>query len=469
MKEKVAGLLGLITKTLTQEGGNLLFPVDASPRLLELLVLLDQHWAFQQAQAQAQFRRGPGPGPTNAPSSGLWNFPLCLVSRTGEEGVRVARSLMEWMGGTVASDEGLGSAQDNARQGGNSGPGGRRKRPFPSSGVPGSREEDAAASVGALRFRYLRFYPSVRAYETDPALAAQPGPRCVLAVPMSMNYGFSRRLFTSMAKERTCKVVLTGRSETGTLGQELFERWNEVQQGDAKYGEGRVGVPVRLTGDEGKEKSKGGSMRIKVVLNDKVALEGDELEAHLEAERLQKEKEAAALVAKERSRRMLEADDLESDSDDDDDDDDDVENGLGAGDQARDDEPMMAGPIGATGTGAGNPFMDTDEVRNTSFDIYVKGQQVRSTGFFKNAQGSSSANASGLARFRMFPFVERKGRRVDAYGEGIDVGAWVRKGREIEEDQESDEVKEAKRKQKEEEEKAVSSSAFPSWIVSNAS
>jgi cleavage and polyadenylation specificity factor subunit 2 len=470
MKEKVAGLLGLITKTLTQEGGNLLFPVDASPRLLELLVLLDQHWAFQQAQAQAQFRRGPGPGPTNAPGGGLWNFPLCLVSRTGEEGVRVARSLMEWMGGTVASDEGLGSAQDNARQGGNSGPGGRRKRPFPSSGVPGSREEDAAASVGALRFKYLRFYPSVRAYETDPALAAQPGPRCVLAVPMSMNYGFSRRLFTSMAKERTCKVVLTGRSETGTLGQELFEHWNEVQQGDAKYGEGRVGVPVRLTGENGhKDKSEGGSMRIKVVLNDKVALEGDELEAHLEAERLQKEKEAAALVAKERSRRMLEADDLESDSDDDDDDDDDVENGLGAGDQARDDEPMMAGPIGATGTGAGNPFMDTDDVRNTSFDIYVKGQQVRSTGFFKNAPGSSSANASGLARFRMFPFVERKGRRVDAYGEGIDVGAWVRKGREIEEDQESDEVKEAKRKQKEEEEKAVSSSAFPSWIASNAS
>jgi hypothetical protein len=101
--------------------------------------------------------------------------------------------------------------------------------------------------------------------------------------------------------------------------------------------------------------------------------------------------------------------------------------------------------------------METDDVRNTSFDIYVKGQQVRTTGFFKSTSlASANQGSSGLARFRMFPFVERKGRRVDVYGEGIDVGAWVRKGREIEEDQESDEVKEAKRKKKEEEEKAAS-------------
>ena len=438
MKEKVAGLLGLITRTLSNEGGNLLFPVDPSPRLLELLVLLDQHWAYQQAQSQ--FHRGGQRG--GVQGRGVWNYPLCLVSRTGEEGVRVARSLMEWMGGTVATDEGLGSAQDNARQG--FGPGRRKRAPPP--GAPGSREEEAAGTVGALRFKHLRFYPSVTAYETDPALQGMPGPRCVLAVPMSMNYGFSRRLFATMAGDKGCKVVLTGRSESGTLAQELFERWNEVQIGDSRYGQGQVGVPIRLT-----EGEQGGTVKIKVVLNDKVALEGDELEAHLDAERMQKEKEAAALAAKERSRRMLEADDLESDSDDDDEEDEDGSGGPD--DQAREDEPMMGGPIGATGTGAGNPFMDTDDVRNTSFDIYVKGQQVRSTGFFKNAPVSSQA---GLARFRMFPFVERKGRRVDVYGEGIDVGAWVRKGREIEEDNESDEVKEAKRKQKEEEEKAVS-------------
>lgn len=448
MKEKVTGLLGLITKTLQEEGGDLLFPVDASPRLLELLVLLDQHWAYQQAQSQ-QFQQRSGPRGGMQGRIG-WDYPLCLVSRTGEEGVRVARSLMEWMGGTVASDEGLGSAQDNARQGfgGNRG----RKRPPPSGG-PGGREEDAAAGTGALRFKHLRFYPSVEAYETDPFLQTNRGPRCVLAVPMSMNYGFSRRLFTRMAGNRAVKVVLTGRSEVGTLGQELFERWNEIQVGNARYGEGQVGVPVRLKPDG--EGTEGETMKVKVVLNDKVALEGEELEAHLEGERMQKEQEAAALIAKERSRRMLEADDLESDSDDSDDDE---EGAGGPDDQGREDEPI---PIGATGTGAGNPFMDTDDVRNTSFDIYVKGQQVRSTGFFKNAPLASQA---GLARFRMFPFVERKGRRVDVYGEGIDVGAWVRKGREIEEDQESDEVKEAKRKQKEEEEKAVSQREIVDWI-----
>ncbi len=81
---------GLITKTL-QSRRSLLFPVDAGPRLLELLVLLDQHWSYQSTQ------------------HGGWPFPLCLVSRTGDEMLAFARSLMEWMGGSVAADEGLGS------------------------------------------------------------------------------------------------------------------------------------------------------------------------------------------------------------------------------------------------------------------------------------------------------------------------------------------------------------------------
>ena len=171
-------------------------------------------------------------------------------------------------------------------------------------------------------------------------------------------------------------------------------------------------------------------------MNLKVPLDGPELEAHLDAERLQKEREAAHQAALDRSRRMLEADDLDTDS----------ESGSEADEDA------------ANGIIIAQADPDPEDRMQMSFDIYVKGQQVRSTGFFKNntAGTMGGVTTGGLARFRMFPFVERKGRRVDVYGEGIDVGAWVRKGREIEEDQESDEVKEAKRKQKEEEEKAVS-------------
>jgi cleavage and polyadenylation specificity factor subunit 2 len=149
-------------------------------------------------------------------------------------------------------------------------------------------------------------------------------------------------------------------------------------------------------------------------MNFKVPLEGDELEAHLEAERLVKEKEAAQQAAMDRSRRILEADDLESDSDSEADVDDVVDEGANQ--------------------------QKTDMIE-TSFDIYVKGQRVR--------------GAQAVQRFRMFPFAERRGRKLDAYGEGLDVGAWVRKGREIEEEGETEEVREAKKRKVEEEERKV--------------
>lgn len=90
--------------------------------------------------------------------------------------------------------------------------------------------------------------------------------------------------------------------------------------------------------------------------------------------------------------------------------------------------------------------------RQLSFDIYVKGNVTKSTSFFK--QSSSSA-----PRFRMFPYVEKSvggvKRRVDEYGETLDVGMWLRRGRVLDEDAETEEVKEARRKKREEEEAKV--------------
>ena len=60
----------------------------------------------------------------------------------------------------------------------------------------------------------------------------------------------------------------------------------------------------------------------------------------------------------------------------------------------------------------------------------------------------------------MFPYMERRGKKVDAYGETLDVGQWVRKGREIEEEGETKEVSDAKKKKEEEGEKAVSVSSL---------
>lgn len=69
-------------------------------------------------------------------------------------------------------------------------------------------------------------------------------------------------------------------------------------------------------------------------------------------------------------------------------------------------------------------MMEQDEAgfKQQSFDIYVKGSTAqKGSTFFK----SSEAQAP---RFRMFPYVERR-RRVDDFGEVIDVNAWLRKGK----------------------------------------
>lgn len=160
----------------------------------------------------------------------------------------------------------------------------------------------------------------------------------------------------------------------------------------------------------------------------KVYLEGEELEAHLEAER-----EAAELLAKqqaalERSRRMLHADaggesDSESDSDGEGGNDEEADAAEEAGDADGAAPALRRRRIGGFtgGAGAWDEFLDADALAGSaggqSFDIYVRGSfGVRSGG-------------GGLQRFRMFPVVERR-RRVDAYGEAIDVEGWLRRGQE---------------------------------------
>jgi hypothetical protein len=174
-----------------------------------------------------------------------------------------------------------------------------------------------------------------------------------------------------------------------------------------------------------------------------VPLSGQELLDFNEARRVEREKEAAQKAALARTQQLLEADEVESD----DDDDDEIDAGL---DNDEDDDEDEEGAIGGDrrqridGDGGGW----ADDSRQLSFDIYVKGQATRATSFFKSASG-------GAPRFRMFPFVEKRARNVDAYGEAVDVGVWLRKGKEIEEVGEDEFVKEAKRRRIEEEQKKV--------------
>lgn len=184
-------------------------------------------------------------------------------------------------------------------------------------------------------------------------------------------------------------------------------------------------------------------------MHSKVPLEGDELEEHLSQERAAKEREAAAQGALARSQRLLEADEGGDDNSSDSSDDEDAR-------EAGDGLDAMNIDDGGAGGRMDWSLLDNAEdaqanAQQVSFDIFLKGNTVSrtATSFFRSgaadaaptedpeaetgAPDSSAAAGEGLTRYRMFPMVERR-RRVDGYGEVLDVGAWLRKGRALEEE-----------------------------------
>ena len=188
-------------------------------------------------------------------------------------------------------------------------------------------------------------------------------------------------------------------------------------------------------------------------MHSKVPLQGAELDAYLQQEKEKKDKEAAQQAALVRNQRILEADEdeSESDSDSDADEEDEVRRTLEDDmDIDLDDGDGRRRRRKGDNLDSSDWALDGDEgltKQFLSFDIYLKGNVSRATSFFKTA-------GSQAQRFRMFPYVEKK-RRVDEYGETIDVGMWLRKGKALEEAAESDEIKDYKRKLQQEDEVKV--------------
>jgi cleavage and polyadenylation specificity factor subunit 2 len=152
----------------------------------------------------------------------------------------------------------------------------------------------------------------------------------------------------------------------------------------------------------------------------KVILQGLELEDYLEAERIAAELEAKREALLERSRRMMQ-EDAESDSDSDADGSD-TEVAAPTQDSKMDGTGARRRFGGFTGgAGAWDEFLDPLSLQGSSgqsFDVYVEGAYSKRVG---------GEGREAMGRFRMFPVVERK-RRVDVYGEAIDVEGWLRRG-----------------------------------------
>ncbi|KAG9039624.1 hypothetical protein FRB95_009205 [Tulasnella sp. JGI-2019a] len=429
-KERDTAFLDIITSTI-ERARSVLIPCDASTRILELLVLLDQYWTFQKL-----------------------NTPICLVSRTGPEMLAYVRSMVEWMGGAMSKEEG-NTEIDLARVG--------KKR-----GRREEEEDEIAIGPVALRFKHVKFFQTPASL-----LAAYPitATQVILAVPHDMSYGPSRSLFTQFARDAGNTLILTSLGEQGTLSSDLFRLWNDRQSEGDKWGKGKVGQAVRP------------NQPITVQIHSKVPLTGQELEDHLAREReaATKQRDAAQRAALIRSQELLEADEGDSEDDDESDrsvDDDDemaVDKVLGGveGDEENDElDHNERDPGSRTVKGRGGALMnltsnewsmdDLDAGRQLSFDIYLKGNVSKATSFFKTSSGAAQ-------RYRMYPYVDKSGggmkRRVDEYGETLDIGMWLRRGRALDEDAEGEEVKEAKRRKKEEEEAKKAPAEPPSKFI----
>lgn len=93
--------------------------------------------------------------------------------------------------------------------------------------------------------RHLEFFPNPQSLIQK---YSSKDPKLILAVPASLSHGPSRNLFCDFAAVPDNVVLLTGRSEEGTLGRILFDRWNDAQRADDKWDKGKIGRNIMLDG-----------------------------------------------------------------------------------------------------------------------------------------------------------------------------------------------------------------------------
>ncbi|KAK3819700.1 MAG: beta-lactamase-like protein [Benniella sp.] len=251
-------------------------------------------------------------------------YHLILLTHFSYRTAHFATSMMEWMGDTVRSQ--LTDTREN---------------PF--------------------QFKYLRLIQRLSDLEK------YAGPKVILASNLSMETGLAREVFLrgEWSQNPNNTLILTERALPGELARYLYDEWKE-------------GVGALASKEVGNEVQLDNVLRLKV--DRKVLLEGQELADFMAAQEARLERERANAALLERNRRAL----LEEEDDSD------------------EDEGSLDGDA--------NHLIEMDMLlsKTGSHDVYMK-DATKSGGFFKQTQS-----------YRMFPYVERK-KKIDDYGESIVV------------------------------------------------
>ena len=214
-------------------------------------------------------------------------------------------------------------------------------------------------------------------------------------------------------------------------------------------------------------------------MHEKVSLEGDELAAYQAQKKEEAETQAKEKARVDRTRRLAEAEGLdESDDSSGDEDDNDAAMSVDEDEILRDvtngrrrKAPRVTAGDAETGTsgvsvdisffgGYSDEFIDDAATQQGGFDVYVRGQQARRPEFTVAIKGEDGElyipSLREQQRLRLFPFIERR-RRVDAYGEIVDVAGWLSRGKN---EEQSQAVESSLGKRKRDHESAVKVRAF---------
>ncbi|KAI9345550.1 beta-lactamase-like protein [Obelidium mucronatum] len=156
-------------KAALQSGGNVLIPVAASSRSLELTFLLEDYWAKNADCAQ--------------------KFPhIYFLSPQSHRILHAARRNTEWMGAGIAK---LLTQPD-------------RRLPFD--------------------------FTHIKAIHSLEEIDLSPTPKVIFASSMSMETGFSRLIFLEWCQSPMNLVLLPDRGDPGTLSRRVYDAWMQADK-----------------------------------------------------------------------------------------------------------------------------------------------------------------------------------------------------------------------------------------------
>ncbi|KAF3393620.1 Cleavage and polyadenylation specificity factor subunit 2 [Talaromyces pinophilus] len=251
LHKRDALLLDMIRSSLAK-GGSVLIPTDTSARVLELSYALEHAWrdAADSTDGEDVFKKAE----------------IYLAGKKAHSTMRLARSMLEWM------DEGI-VREFEAVEGGDAAAVRGHKRTDSQSRNAGAKQ---GTKLGPFTLKHLKIVEQKRKLEK---ILADGIPKVIIASDTSLDWGYSRETFRTLAQGSQNLILLTEtlpiryrtddpeQPDKMTLGRMIW-RW---------YEERRDGVAMETTSSgELLEQIHSGGREISVVDVERTALDTDE-------------------------------------------------------------------------------------------------------------------------------------------------------------------------------------------------